>query len=182
MLDPASKVNPVALALLRRELPRFLPGRGPAGGVFTDGLDAMLSWTTALDGTCVAVQGPPGTGETYRGARQARILMYVSGYYSASTSGSKFTALPTARIFDGTVGTTPLGIQIAGLQGVPADATAVIVNTEVFQPSAAGYVRVTPFGTDAAVAVQEFTIGKTISNLVVVKVVSGKIQAKVSAG
>ncbi len=75
VLGPAVEANPVALAFLRRELPRFLPGRGPTGGLFTDDLDAMIEWTTALDGTCVAIQGPPGTGKTYRGARQIRELL-----------------------------------------------------------------------------------------------------------
>ncbi len=75
LLDPSGEPNPVALALLRRELPRFLPGRGPAGGAFTDDVDDMLGWTTAMDGTCVAVQGPPGAGKTYRGARQIHALI-----------------------------------------------------------------------------------------------------------
>jgi hypothetical protein len=73
-------------------------------------------------------------------------------------------------------------VQVAGLVGVPAGATAVVVNTEVFAPSAAGYVRVTPAGLDAGVAVQQFARGQTISNLVVVLLVGGKIQVKVSAG
>lgn len=75
VLDPAATPSPVAMALLRRDLPRFVPGGGPAGGVFTDDLDDMLAWTTALDGTCVAVQGPPGTGKTFRGARQIHALV-----------------------------------------------------------------------------------------------------------
>ncbi len=75
VLDPAATPSPIAMALLRRDLPRFLPGRGPVGGVFTDDLDDMLAWTTALDGTCVAVQGPPGTGKTFRGAHQIHALI-----------------------------------------------------------------------------------------------------------
>jgi len=114
-------------------------------------------------------------------AGSARVLMDVSGYYSDG-SGSSFAGVATARAFDGTVGMTAVPIQIAGIAGVPSNATAVVVNTEVFQPSAAGYVRVTPFGSDASVAVQEFTAGQTISNLVTVKLVNGKIQGKVSAG
>ena len=110
-------------------------------------------------------------------AGSARVFMDVSGYYSAG-AGSSFTALPTARVFDGTATTAPRLVQIAGLGGVPADATAVVVNTEVFTPTAAGYVRVTPAGSDPSVAVQEFARGQTISNLVVVKLVGGKIQVK----
>jgi len=98
-----------------------------------------------------------------------------------AVSGS-FTPLPTARVFDGTATTSARLVQIAGLGGVPASATAVMVNTEVFNPTAAGYVRVTPAGLDPSVAVQEFTKGATISNLVAVKLVGGKIQVKVSAG
>ena len=63
--DPAS---PVSLALLARELPRFRPGGGPAGGVFSDDLDEALSWVGDLDQSFVAIQGPPGTGKTFSGS------------------------------------------------------------------------------------------------------------------
>ena len=49
-------------------------------------------------------------------------------------------------------------------------------------PSTAGDRRVTPAGQDPGVATQEFTRGQSISNLVAVKLVNGKIQVKVSAG
>ena len=98
-----------------------------------------------------------------------------------AVSGS-FTPLPTVRVFDGTATTSPRLVQIAGLGGVPASATAVMVNTEVSGPTAAGYVRVTPAGQNPGVATQEFTKGQTISNLVAVKLVNGKIQVKLSAG
>jgi hypothetical protein len=100
----------------------------------------------------------------------------------ADPGAGSFTALPTARVFDGTATAVPRLVQIAGVGGVPADATAVVVNTEVFNPTAAGYVRVTPAGLNPSVAVQEFAKGQTISNLVIVKLVGGKIQVKVSAG
>ena len=60
--------NPASLSLLRRDDPRFTPGGGPPGGVFSDDLDAMCGWVTHLDGSCVSIQGPPGTGKTYWGA------------------------------------------------------------------------------------------------------------------
>jgi Domain of unknown function (DUF1906)/Fibronectin type III domain len=129
----------------------------------------------------VAVELVGGKIQVKLSAGSARILLDVSGYYSAGV-GASFTPLPTARVFDGTATTTPRLVQIAGLGGVPANATAVMVNTEVFNPTAAGYVRVTQAGLDPGVAVQEFTKGQTISNLVAVKLVGGKIQVKVSAG
>lgn len=66
--------NPVTLALLRRDLPRFT-GAGPRDEVFSDDLDDMTSWVTRLDRSFVAVQGPPGTGKTYRAARLVRALV-----------------------------------------------------------------------------------------------------------
>ena len=93
-----------------------------------------------------------------------------------------FNLLHKDRVFDGDATTTPRAVQVDGVGGVPANETAVMVNTEVFAPSAAGYVRVTPAGQDPGVATQEFTRGQTISNLVAVQLVNGKIQVKVSAG
>ena len=114
-------------------------------------------------------------------AGSARVLMDVSGYYSDG-AGSTFRPLPTARTFDGQVGTTPVPVQIAGLTGVPANASAVVANVEVFNPTAASYVRVTPSGQDPQVATQQFARGQAISNLVVSQLVNGKIQVKVAAG
>lgn len=67
--------NPVTEALLRRELPRFMTGSGPAGGVFSDDPDEMCSWVTQLNCSYVAVQGPPGTGKTYRAAHLVHSLV-----------------------------------------------------------------------------------------------------------
>lgn len=67
--------SPVAMALLRRDLPTFVAGHGPAGGMFSDDLDEMLAWAPHLDSSYVAIQGPPGTGKTYRGARLVRALI-----------------------------------------------------------------------------------------------------------
>ena len=114
-------------------------------------------------------------------AGSARILMDVSGYYSA-TAAAYFTPLSPARVFNGTATTTARRVQIAGLGGVPASATAVMVNTEVVAPIPSGYVRVTPAGQNPNIAVQQFTKGHAISSLSVVKLVGGKIQVKVSAG
>ena len=67
--------NPVTLALLRGDPPRFHPGGGPAGGAFSDDRDDMCSWVTQLDHSYVAVQGPPGTGKTYRAAHLIHALV-----------------------------------------------------------------------------------------------------------
>jgi predicted RecB family nuclease len=70
ILDPSSMgaPNDVSIALLRRDLPVFNVGKAPAGGEFTDELEAITQWVPHLDHSYVAIQGPPGTGKTFRGA------------------------------------------------------------------------------------------------------------------
>ncbi len=102
--------------------------------------------------------------------------------HASAPSTGRYTAVETARVFSDAVTTTPTVVPITGRAGVPADAIAVVVNVEVKSPSAPGYVRVTPAGTDPSVATQEFSAGQSISNLTTVKLSDGGVQVKVSAG
>ncbi|WP_413601599.1 hypothetical protein [Curtobacterium sp. Curtsp57] len=110
----------------------------------------------------------------------ATVYLDVAGSYGPT--GSTYDPLPPARIAAPSVGTAPVRVPVAGRGGVPTDATAVALNVEVGSPTAAGYVRVTPAGRDAAVASQEFERGRTISNLVIVRLRDGAAQVKLSAG
>ncbi|PZE68081.1 hypothetical protein [Curtobacterium sp. MCBD17_021] len=101
---------------------------------------------------------------------------------AAAPSTGRYFPVASARVFSGTVGTTPKVVSIAGTKGVPAGATAVVLNVEVDSPTRDGYVRVTPAGSDPSVATQEFRAGRTISNLTTVKLSGGKVQTKLSAG
>ncbi|SDQ73563.1 hypothetical protein SAMN02800687_2612 [Curtobacterium sp. UNCCL20] len=123
-----------------------------------------LVLTALVVATGIAAVGPATTAEA-----------------AAPTTG-RYTALDTTRAWSGTVGTTAKVVPIAGRAGVPANATAVVVNVEVEKPTAAGYVRVTPGGVDARVATQEFRAGQTISNLATVRLAKGGLQVKLSAG
>ena len=67
--------NEVSMELLRRALPRFDGDNGPAGGVFTDDVEAICSWAVHLEHSYVAIQGPPGTGKTFRGAHIVHALV-----------------------------------------------------------------------------------------------------------
>ncbi|GAA3337331.1 hypothetical protein GCM10017714_03930 [Curtobacterium pusillum] len=114
-------------------------------------------------------------------AGSGTVYLDVSGYY-ANGSGATYTPLDAARVFQQKVGTSAVRVPLAGRGGIPTNATAVAVNTEVGTPTADGYVRVTPAGKDAVVAAQVFTRGTTISNLVIVKLSGGAAQVKVSRG
>ena len=63
------------MALLRCDEPRFTPGNGPAGGVFTDDVEQLRTLGVHLDGSYLPIQGPPGTGKTYTGARMVLELV-----------------------------------------------------------------------------------------------------------
>jgi uncharacterized protein len=58
----------LSMALLARETPRFVEGKGPRDGVFRDDLESVYQWVDDLDESFVAFQGPPGTGKTYSGS------------------------------------------------------------------------------------------------------------------
>jgi uncharacterized protein len=63
--------------LLRREAPR-LKGRSPGQAVIPPGtgiVQGSLSAAMAMDGTCLYVQGPPGSGKTYTGSRMIAGLL-----------------------------------------------------------------------------------------------------------
>ncbi len=71
----ADRVGRVGHAMLRRDLPAFVPGRGPDGGVFVGDVAAICEWATGLDRSYVPIQGPPGTGKTFTGAHMIRTLV-----------------------------------------------------------------------------------------------------------
>jgi len=79
--------NPVSMALLARDLPKFIPGAGPREGLFGDDLDQILAWVNDLDSSYVAVQGPPGTGKTYRGAHIIYALIAAGARVGISAMG-----------------------------------------------------------------------------------------------
>jgi hypothetical protein len=94
----------------------------------------------------------------------------------------RYTPLTPARILDTRDGTggigAPLGpqatvdVQITGRGGVPAGGvTAVAMNVTVTQPTASGFLTMYPAGTPRPLAANlNYTPGKTVPNLVVVKV------------
>jgi hypothetical protein len=65
-------------------------------------------------------------------------------------------------------------IQVAGQAGVPGDASAVVLNVTVTEPSFAGFVTVWPTGASMPLAsTLNFVPGQTVPNLVMVKLGDG---------
>ncbi len=95
---------------------------------------------------------------TFRGVEPARILDTRSGL-----GGS--TRVPA----DGTV-----TLQVGGRGGVPADASAVVMNVTVVDPASPGFVTAWPAGTERPLASNlNFSAGQTVPNLVVVPLGAG---------
>jgi hypothetical protein len=116
------------------------------------------------------------------------------GFWSRSpicqrvVNGESFAALPVPkRVYDSrqstpvAVGTTR-NVTVAGVFGVPANATAVALNIAAVAPVGAGHLRIFPAGTPLPTAsVVNFATAKNTPNHVVVKVGAGG-QLSVYAG
>ncbi|MEV4556723.1 hypothetical protein AB0K51_06965 [Kitasatospora sp. NPDC049285] len=119
------------------------------------------------------------------------LIADVTGYYAAT--GSTFSAVDPLRLLDTRYGTGaragkigPDGIvsfQVGGVDGVPAGATAVVLNVTVTDPTVDSHLIVYPHGTDRpGVSNLNFTPGATVANLVVVPVVDGRVTLYLHAG
>ncbi|MFD4244184.1 hypothetical protein ACFWP3_21675 [Streptomyces sp. NPDC058525] len=113
------------------------------------------------------------------------LIADVTGYYSAT--GSMFSAGSPVRLLDtreglgaraGAVGQGGVvSLQVAGVEGVPlTGVTAVVLNVTVTNPTHDGHLIVQPHGVERPnVSNLNFRAGQTVSNLVVVPVVDGRV-------
>jgi hypothetical protein len=115
------------------------------------------------------------------------LIVDVNGYFG-STAG--FTSVVPARLLETRTGLATVDGQfngiglraggavteltVAGRGGVPADATAVVLNVTATDPAGAGYITVFPCGAAQPLASNlNFAAGDTIPNAVVAKVGTG---------
>lgn len=125
--------------------------------------------------------GADGSVDVYNHAGSTHLVVDVTGFYATTDgpAGSRFTAVAPQRLLDTRDGTgssaTPVAggerrdVVIAGRGGVPAGSTAVTVNVTVTNPTASGFLTVTPAGESSAVSSLNFIAGQTVANLAVVK-------------
>ncbi|MDO8108338.1 TM0106 family RecB-like putative nuclease [Isoptericola sp. b441] len=73
MLD--NDASAVGHKILRRDPSVFVPGEGPADGLFSGGYQQACAWAPHLDHSYVPIQGPPGTGKTFTGAHIVHTLV-----------------------------------------------------------------------------------------------------------
>ena len=115
----------------------------------------------------------------------ATVFVDVVGWYGGTT-GDVYHPVTTARAYDKLPVTAGADqdLVLTGRAGVPSSGVnSVTMTVEIQAPTQAGYVRVTPGGTDSQTAVQEFNAGQTVSNLVTVKLdTQGRARLHLSNG
>lgn len=122
-------------------------------------------------------------------AGRAHVVVDVFGYYRRADTGSTFTSLAPERLLDTrndgqrVAAGADRQLRIAGEDAIPSDATAVVLNMTVTQPSAAGHLTVYPAGRATSTSNLNFDAGRTAANLVVVKLGDqGAVGLRVSGG
>jgi subtilisin family serine protease len=119
--------------------------------------------------------GAPGTDNVYGNGR----LRLGAAGQAAVAPAQPFTPRAPVRLFDSRAGapypaespdrTTPLGpggrvrVRVAGIAGVPANATAVVLNVTAVGPTAGGYVSVYPGTTTPRASNLNFARGQTVA-------------------
>jgi hypothetical protein len=143
----------------------------------------------------VTVQvGQGGMVDFYNADGLTDLLADVAGYYTLDEAGSTYVPDGPIRAMDtrkGTGGVTgPLGpgqhksLQVAGLNGVPTGASAVVLNVTATEGTASSYLTVYPDGASPPSASSlNFVAGRNVPNLVTVQVgADGDVDFYNSAG
>lgn len=105
------------------------------------------------------------------------IDLTVPGTFAAGAV--QFTSVAPSRVLDTRTGSKPAAgsttdLQVTGVAGVPANATAVVLNLTGTDASTAGFVTVYPTGEAIpTVSNQNLAMGQTKANLVTVKIGTG---------
>ncbi len=123
--------------------------------------------------------GANGKVSLYNSAGSTDFIADLVGYYGAGAT-ALFTPVSPTRILDSRSGpgfTTPWGpavtrsLTVGGAATVPGDATAVVMNVTVTDPTAPGHAIVWPAGSASpAVSNLNFVPGQTVPNLVIVQI------------
>lgn len=127
--------------------------------------------------------GRNGCIEVFNSHGHAECVVDVMGYFTQS-GGDRFTPTAPSRLFDTRIGQgirpgkivseVPVAVDVVGLAGVPANATAIIANLTVTETEAPGWMRLTPTGSPPTISSNvNFMTGDTVPNLVMCKLGDG---------
>jgi Fibronectin type III domain/IPT/TIG domain len=120
----------------------------------------------------------------YNAAGSVNVVADVGGWFTDGTdpaaTGAAFVGMTPSRLIDTRNGHGPIGaggtlvLPVAGQNGVPATASAVVLNVTVTNPTAPSFLAVWPDGAPMPLASDlNYVAGLTVPNLVVVEVGTG---------
>jgi YVTN family beta-propeller protein len=137
-------------------------------------------------GNLAAVAFGAGGIDIFNSGGTSHVVVDLLGYWGGLAGGGRFTGVTPTRILDTRTGqgqpagAAPIGhagtidVAVTGVAGVPAQASAVIMNVTATQPTAGGYFTVFPTGEDQPFASNlNFGVNETVPNLVIVPVGDG---------
>ena len=143
---------------------------------------STLNWNPGrtVSNRAIVKVGPDGKVNLFNAQGNVDVVVDVSGYFTDVTaSGKLFTATNPARMLDTRVGGGAIGPnrslanqQIAGIDGIPSDTTAVFLNVTVTDTTAAGFLTVYP-NARPATSDLNWVKGQTVPNLAVATLSSG---------
>lgn len=143
---------------------------------------------TTVANAAVIPLATDGSMQVFNAAGTTNLIVDVVGYYSATTTGSRFVGVTPARITDtratGPVQpTSTVTVATSGVGGVAAGARAVVVNLTAVLPTGSGYLTAYPADPRPGVSSVNFPARLTVANLAVVPVASdGTFKVFNSAG
>jgi subtilase family serine protease len=129
--------------------------------------------------------GTDGTIKFYNHSGTVNMTADVTGYFSTSASGTKFSSVVPSHLLDtrnsagafkalGSNGT--LSLPVVNIGGVPSNATGVVLNVTAIGGTANSYLSIYPdsLGHSASTSI-DFATGQIISSLVIIPVIDGKV-------
>ncbi|WP_063770747.1 hypothetical protein [Streptacidiphilus carbonis] len=127
-----------------------------------------------------------GSVDVYNAAGSVNVVADLVGYYTTASSGSTFVSAGPTRVLDTRSGTgtakkqlgagSKISLQVAGVNGAPANVTAVALNVTATGATQASWIAAYPDGQPLPqTSTVNFTAGRTTPNLAIVPVVDGKV-------
>ncbi|MCU1394361.1 MAG: hypothetical protein JWM34_2789 [Ilumatobacteraceae bacterium] len=157
--------------------PTIPGGGGSSGGTVppTSPTSPSTSTSTSATSATTASTSGGGTGSTAPAPAVASYSPIVPGRILDTRTGAGFSTVDGDGLGHGEVGANQtIELQVAGRAGVPADASAVVLNVTVTGAEGNGYVTVYPCGSPQPTTSNlNFTVGQTIPNAVISKIGDG---------
>ncbi|MHB8313648.1 MAG: hypothetical protein ACYDD0_10175, partial [Candidatus Dormibacteria bacterium] len=138
-----------------------------------------LNWIKGqtLANRVVVPVGSGGQISLYNQSGTTNVVVDVDGYFSSgsvsSSNLSLFSALSPVRVLDTRQTNSPLGaaasvtVQMGGVAGIAASASAVVANVTATDTTAASYLTVYPGGPPPLASDLNWSAGETVPNLTV---------------